>query len=129
MWRLPKDACLAGKTVLRMPRDSTALQPCAAPTLGESSADSSEEVASKDFQDCLGDDGSARSGWVFQVETKKVQRHGAAVFPGVLRAVRTARLHLMSTGVGWEGVIQKSTRRRSFTAQWAVGATWESSFR
>lgn len=100
MWFLPKDACLAGKTVLRMPRDSTALQPCAAPTLGELSADSSEEVASKDFQDCLGGDGSARSDWVFQVETEKVQRHGAAAFPGVLRAVRTARLHLMSTGGG-----------------------------
>lgn len=57
MWRLPKDACLAGKTVLRMPRDSTALQPSAAPTLGESSAPSSEEVTSKEFQDCLGDEG------------------------------------------------------------------------
>lgn len=63
MWRLPKDACLAGKTVLRMPRDSTALEPCAAPTVGESSAHYSEGVASKDFQNCLGGDGSARSGW------------------------------------------------------------------
>lgn len=48
MWRLPKDDCLAGKTVLRMPRDSTALQP---------SAPSSEEVTSKEFQDCLGGEG------------------------------------------------------------------------
>lgn len=28
--------------------------------------------------------------------------------------------------MGWEGVVQKSTGRRSFAAKWAVGAMWES---
>lgn len=75
-----------------LPRFRAALQSCAALT--------GHPGTYRDFQTCLGGEGSTTSGNIAQVRTEKAQRLRAEEIPGVLGAVRTARCHRMSTGEG-----------------------------
>lgn len=99
-----------------MPGDTAALRPCAALTLGDSNTHSSEEVISKDSQNCLEVMGVQRLLGIPGGNRGGPGAQGCELL-GILRAVRTARLHLMSTAGGVGRVRQKSTGLRPFTAE------------
>lgn len=83
MWHEPENACLVGKTVMLLPRGRAAFQPSDA-RMRDPSTYCTVEVTSRDIKNCLGGDGSIKSGRIAQVDTENIQRLRAAELPDVL---------------------------------------------
>lgn len=91
-----------------MPGDTAALRPCAALTLGDSNTHSSEEVISKDSQNCLEVMGVQR---VLGIPGRNRGGPGAqgCELPGILRVVRSQASFDVHSG--WSGKGQTEVHR------------------